>query len=241
MSSVVNNGVHLIVAFAVSIYVTFSRYLKYPITFVVLAIAIVSLIRPSMYSVATRVSSFEDQNYGAKLLNRKWCSAVGVFIFLIVPVAITVQVMADQWIECTRVLLMTLYAIFDSYVTEFCRKYDCGGSTLEVYRQGLGILQVGILGVDLSACVVAFHTSGSPCISLFQPADVGIPSKRPSKVRFARKYHRWAIQQVKISVDIGGQPTETKLALEYCVLELVFRRSCGIVGSRSVCGRTCSS
>ncbi|KAL3688331.1 hypothetical protein R1sor_014640 [Riccia sorocarpa] len=95
-----------------------------------------------MYSVAASMTCFEEQNYGVaafkrtrKLLHRKWRSAVGLFILIVIPAAIiTVPVLVmvefygwkfipDQSFEWTRVLLIASYVVFTSYVTEF--QYIC--------------------------------------------------------------------------------------------------------------------
>ncbi|KAL3688319.1 hypothetical protein R1sor_014628 [Riccia sorocarpa] len=138
ISTLVITGVQLLVKPAAA-YIAPSPDSIFPVMFAVLVISIVSLILQTMigivYSVAASVSCFEEQNYGVaafkrakKLLQKKWRTAVGLYIlFLIAVIVILVPVMGvfinqkltpDKWSEWTPVLVITFFGVIDSYLIE---------------------------------------------------------------------------------------------------------------------------
>ncbi|KAL3677855.1 hypothetical protein R1sor_020811 [Riccia sorocarpa] len=102
--------------------------------------------------------------------------------------------------------------ILAPYYVQICKKHE-----LQVGEQKM-VLLLDCWAVHRGKEFRAFMEKNHPyvlllyvpagCTSIYQPADVAI--QRPLKARFARSYHEWAIEQVKLSLDAGVEPTGTK-------------------------------
>ncbi|KAL3676233.1 hypothetical protein R1sor_026181 [Riccia sorocarpa] len=102
--------------------------------------------------------------------------------------------------------------ILAPYYVQICKKHE-----LQVGEQKM-VLLLDCWAVHRGKEFRAFMERNHPyvlllyvpagCTSIYQPADVAI--QRPLKARFARNYHEWAIEQVKLSLDADVEPTGTK-------------------------------